>query len=126
MMKYARLPLILAAPMLLVSCLLTPGQFVSTLDVKRDGGFTFTYAGEVILLDPAASTNSTTTPSDDDADENKDGEDEPAEPAEAKPATPPAPAVETAEKIAERRATAETLAKEDGYRSVEYLGNNKF
>src|SRR3546814_20333244 len=51
-MGAARLLLILAAPLLFASCLLTPGKFVSTLDIKRDRAFTFTYAGEVIIADP--------------------------------------------------------------------------
>jgi len=121
-MKYGRLAFILAAPMLLVSCLLTPGKFISTLDNKSDGGFTFTYAGEVIMLDPAANTTSGTSDSGKDGDESKDGEEE----AEAAPVKPAAPAVETSERIAERKATAQMLAKEAGYRSVEYIGNNKF
>lgn len=120
-MIHARLAFVLAAPLLLVSCLLTPGQFVSTLDIKRDRSFTFTYVGEVILLDPAAPTASTSPAS---TESEEGGDSDKADPPE--PAKPAAPPVETAEKIAERRATAETLAKEAGYRSVEYLGNNKF
>ncbi len=45
------------------------------------------------------------------------------------PEPPPAPAApqpETEAQIAKRKAMAELLAKEIGYRSVEYLGNDKF
>ena len=41
-MGYARFAFILAAPLLLASCLLTPGKFTSTLDINRDRSFTFT------------------------------------------------------------------------------------
>ncbi|MDT9599106.1 hypothetical protein [Sphingosinicella rhizophila] len=116
-MSYSRLALVLAAPLLLMSCLLTPGKFVSTLDIKSDRSFTFTYAGEVVLLDPAATMSSSSGTG-----ANEDGEDDGTKPARAKPIPEP----ETAERIAERRSQAETLAKEAGYRSVEYLGDNKF
>lgn len=35
---------------LLSACLLAPGRFVSTLDIRKDGQFTFTYKGEIHLL----------------------------------------------------------------------------
>ncbi|MES2494360.1 MAG: hypothetical protein V4579_13920 [Pseudomonadota bacterium] len=34
----------------LSACLLTPGRFTSALDVRRDGQFSFSYAGEIHLL----------------------------------------------------------------------------
>jgi hypothetical protein len=102
-MKLARLAVALAAPLLLVSCILSPGKFVSSLDIRKDRSFTFTYVGEVIVNDPKPTS------------EGGDA---------AKPAPPPA--APTAETIARRRAVAETLAKEAGYRSVEYLGGDKF
>jgi hypothetical protein len=39
---------------------------------------------------------------------------------------PAAPAVESAKSVAEAKAVAEALSKEVGYRSVEYLGHNRF
>lgn len=43
--------LLLAVLALAVSaCMLMPGRFVSELDVRRDGRFTFTYSGEIHLL----------------------------------------------------------------------------
>jgi hypothetical protein len=101
-MRIARFALALAAPLLLVSCILSPGKFTSTLDVRKDRSFTFTYAGEVIVNDPKVSGNGETA---------------------AEPAKPGPPSAET---IARRRAIAEALAKEEGYRSVEYLGGDKF
>ena len=51
-MKLFRLAALLAAPLLLASCLLSPGKFVSSLDIRKDRSFTFAYQGEIILLDP--------------------------------------------------------------------------
>jgi hypothetical protein len=121
-MKFLRLALALAAPLLLASCLLSPGKFLSTLDIKKDRSFAFTYAGEVILLDPQQDIQSSTSA-------ESDGEQSEAEESDASPAPAAAPTVppaETAEKLAERRAIAEALSKEAGYRAVEYLGNNRF
>lgn len=41
---------VLGVAALLSACLLAPGRFVSTLDVRKDGRFTFTYSGEIYLL----------------------------------------------------------------------------
>lgn len=50
-MKMMRLIAALAAPLLLTGCLLSPGKFTSSLDLKRDGSFTFTYVGEIVVVD---------------------------------------------------------------------------
>ncbi len=34
----------------LSGCLLSPGQFNSALDLRKDGAFTFTYEGEIYIL----------------------------------------------------------------------------
>lgn len=39
-----------ALAVLLSACLLTPGKFTSTLDLRKDGRFTFTYVGELYFL----------------------------------------------------------------------------
>lgn len=44
----------LAMPLSLGSCFITPGAFGSTLDLRRDGTFAFTYKGEVVFLSPDA------------------------------------------------------------------------
>lgn len=38
------------AALLLVGCFLSPGKFDSTLDLRKDGRFTFTYKGEIYML----------------------------------------------------------------------------
>ncbi|HEY9553403.1 hypothetical protein [Allosphingosinicella sp.] len=114
-MGAARLLLILAAPLLFASCLLTPGKFVSTLDIKRDRAFTFTYAGEVIIADPGNAVTGGFAEAMRSETEG-DGVDE----------QETAPSEETEATVAERRAIAEALSNEVGYRSAEYLGDGKF
>jgi hypothetical protein len=132
-MSFMRFAFVAAAALLLSSCILSPGKFVSTLHIAKDRSFTFTYVGEVILLDPASAMTKGM----------EDGLNSAGEPAEGgmvdldadvvgnmadtpEPDAPPAPAAESAKSIAEAKAVAEALSKEVGYRSVQYLGNNKF
>ncbi len=135
-MSFMRFAFVAVAALLLSSCILSPGKFVSTLHIAKDRSFTFTYVGEVILLDPASAMqkgmedglNSAGEPAeggmiDLDADAVGNTVDTP-EP--AAPATPAVPAAESAKSVAEAKAVAEALSKEVGYRSVEYLGHNKF
>jgi hypothetical protein len=125
-----RLAFVAAAALVLSSCILSPGKFVSTLHIAKDRSFTFTYVGEVILLDPSSAMQqgmqdglAGAAPSDEDV--MNDGDDVVANAADDA-AAPAAPAAETAEQVAEGKAIAEALSKEVGYRSVEYLGKNKF
>lgn len=127
-MSFIRFAFVAAAALTLSSCILSPGKFVSTLHIAKDRSFTFTYAGEVVLLDPAAAMQqgmeeglAGAGSSDDDA-----LSDETGNMAGDSPPRPAAPAAETAQQVAEARAIAEALSKEVGYRSVEYLGKNKF
>ena len=129
-MSLMRFALAAAASLVLSSCILSPGKFVSTLHIGKDRGFTFTYVGEVILVDPGAAMQqglqegmASTT---DSPDEDSDPEDVLANAVDDPAPTPAAPAAETAQQIAEGKAIAEALAKEVGYRSAEYLGRNKF
>lgn len=39
-----------AAALALSACIVSPGTFTSTLDLRRDGRFTFTYEGQIYLL----------------------------------------------------------------------------
>lgn len=45
-----RLILALVIPFLLAGCLLSPGKFVSQLELMKDGGFTYAYKGEIQML----------------------------------------------------------------------------
>jgi len=42
--------IVVALGLALSACLLTPGKFASTLDLRRDGRFGFTYTGEIRML----------------------------------------------------------------------------
>ena len=42
--------LVTAASLLLSACLLMPGTFTASLDLRRDGSFTYRYDGEVVML----------------------------------------------------------------------------
>ena len=42
--------LALVATAALSGCIVSPGTFVSTLDLRRDGRFTFTYSGQIYIL----------------------------------------------------------------------------
>lgn len=130
-MSFMRFAFVAAVALILSSCILSPGKFVSTLHIAKDRGFTFTYVGEVILLDPASAMqqgmqdglNSAAPPGEEGMNDEVDVA---ANSAGAAPAAPAAPAAETAQQVAEGKAIAEALSKEVGYRSVEYLGRNKF
>lgn len=39
-----------ALSLLLAACLVTPGKFLATLDLRKDGTFTYTYKGEIFVL----------------------------------------------------------------------------
>lgn len=42
--------IVAALSLLLSACLLAPGKFTSTLDLRKDGRFSFTYAGQISML----------------------------------------------------------------------------
>lgn len=129
MMHWTRFALAIAAPLMLLGCVLTPGKFVSTLRIDADRSFAFTYVGEVIAVDPGSEFSKGM------AEGMSDDTDDDAEPEGASftpiaQESPDDQAAEAAAKAAEteakNKAIAETLSKEAGYRKVEYLGDNKF
>lgn len=121
-----RLLTALALLLPLSACILSPGKFTSTLDIGRDGSFTFTYVGEVIAPPPDSMTGKDEARKD--AGNGKKADDSPY-PATSernrKPGVPPIKP-ETASNRARMAALADTLSKEHGYRSVKYLGNYHF
>ena len=129
MMHWTRFAAVLAAPLILVGCVLTPGKFVSTLRIDADRTFAFTYVGEVIAVDPGSELSKGMSEG-----LSGDAEDS-AEPdgASFTPIAQDSPddqagdgAAKAAETLARNQAIAEALSKEAGYRKVEYLGENKF
>ncbi len=51
-MKIERIIGALILPLLLAGCFLTPGAFNASMDVRKDGTFTFAYKGEMIFQSP--------------------------------------------------------------------------
>ena len=117
--RLAALALAVAAPLALAGCLLTPGKFTSDLSINADRSFSFSYVGDVIAVDPSSEMkgmSSSDEPGADASDEEKKASAEKkAEVAKA-----------SAELETKRKAMAEALAKEAGYRSVRYVGNGKY
>lgn len=99
-------------PLLALSgCLFAPGAFTSSLDVRKDGAFTFAYVGEVIVTEPSDQMPDATAA---EGDEGKATSPAPAKSAQAKK--------DAAQKL---RAIADALAKEKGFRSVRVIGDSK-
>jgi len=121
---------LLAAPLLLTSCLLEPTRFVSTLDIAPDRTFTFSYVGEVRLMEsqPDLPTPAGTDDSDESADKPDSTEaryiaiaatDNGAEAANATLAD----GGDSPEDAAKLELLAEALRSEYGYRAARYIGN---
>lgn len=110
MTLFTRLCAALVPLMALSGCLLSPGKFTSSLDIRKDGAFTFAYVGEVLVADP-----SDKMPDMGEAETGKDGK----EAASAKPID------KTKDVAAKMREIADALSKEKGFRSVKYLDENK-
>lgn len=108
----------LLVPLALAACLFLPGKFESTLTIHADRSFTFAYRGEVVALDiPGAMSEVTAGLAD-------NGTDTGTAPDAARKAAEKA--AEKAKKEAEYRDIAVKVAKEAGYRSVEYRGDGIF
>lgn len=49
-MRNTGLAMLAGMALLLAGCLLSPGKFIASLDLRRDGSFTYRYDGEVVML----------------------------------------------------------------------------
>lgn len=126
--RFGRIALALCAPFILMGCLLTPGKFASTLSVNADRSFTFTYKGEVIAMDPAGDMAKGMKEDTKDDEETPVDEDASFQPAllQEKSGDEETDAETEEDKERKRHAVAVELAKEAGYRSVQYLGKGKY
>ncbi|MCW3836508.1 hypothetical protein ACFQ1E_10205 [Sphingomonas canadensis] len=115
----------LAMPLLLVSCVFTPGKFTSALTIHVDRSFTFSYTGEVNAVDVEGLMGKAML----------EGVKASAEAGKTKgkgktAAEPPFPLTLSPEEKAERdrrfMRIASELSKETGYRKVEYRGDGVF
>lgn len=104
----------LLVPLALAACLFLPGKFESTLTIHADRSFTYAYKGEVVALDITGAMSEATSGLTDNATD-----------AGAAP-DPARKAAEKAKKEAEYRDIAVKVAREAGYRSVEYRGDGIF
>jgi hypothetical protein len=111
------LALVVLAPLVLASCLFVPGKFDSALTIHRDRSFTFTYKGEVVAIDLKGLGGDFMKIAEEES--GKKGKNGSADAATVK-------AAEQAKRDEEYRKLAIELAKEAGYRSVEYRGNGIF
>lgn len=114
MLHWKAITAALLVPLALAACLFLPGKFESTLTIHADRSFTYAYKGEVVALDITGAMSDATSGL---ADNTTD----------SGPAPDPAKkAAEKAKKEAEYRDIAVKVAKEAGYRSVEYRGDGIF
>jgi len=129
-MIFLRSAVVLAASLLLSACLVTPGKFDSTLDIRADRSFSFTYKGEILASDMGKGLGS--MPGNDDP---IDG----APPKDQQSSLHTALQSKTQGKTEERfdvkddkndeqqmQAIAAALLKEKGFRSARYMGNHRF
>lgn len=112
----------LIAPLMLSSCLFLPGKFASALTIHADRSFTFTYTGEVAAIDLQAMMGKAMQAGAA-ADKNK-------KPKDAAGAPPFGDLTLSPEEQAKQddtfRKLAADLAREAGYRTVEYRGKGLF
>lgn len=126
--------LVLVAPLLLTSCIITPAKFTSTLDIRADRSFTFTYLGEVELMKGKMPPDLGDTAQEEEGDALDGGDSEPLlykiaanrKPgAAAPPARPEEDFGDSDEEVKQLKLLAEALSKEYGYRSVRYIGHRR-
>ncbi|UZK64627.1 hypothetical protein [Sphingomonas sp. M1-B02] len=114
----------LIVPLLLTACLFTPGKFQSTLDIRADRSFTFTYKGEVLAVDMKGLMGKAMAMGMSEAAKKSAGTDD-ADKEAGVPDLAPTPE-EKAKRDADYRELAALIAKEGGYRQVEYRGDGLF
>jgi hypothetical protein len=113
---------------MLGACLVTPGKFESTLDIRADRQFSFTYKGEIISSDMKGMGGSSATPG---GDPIGDGAPEKKDSAWRKTALQKGveerfDSGSDRNDEAQMQAIAAALSKERGFRSARYVGNHRF
>lgn len=117
----------LAGLLALSACLVTPGRFESSLDIRADRSFSFAYKGEILASDMGKEAlTGASSSSGDDAPEGE-AENSPTLMQIAAQEEDFSDAVDDAKgDDAQMQAIASALAKEKGFRSARYMGNHKF
>ena len=121
----------LACCLMLTACLVTPGKFESTLDIRADRQFSFTYKGEILSSDLKGFSPSPGAPGNDPI---GGGSPEKKDSAWQQTALQKAPAAEERfdgsssgrSDEAQMQAIAAALSKEKGFRSARYMGDHRF
>ena len=113
----------------LAACLVTPGKFESTLDIRADRQFSFTYKGEILASDMKGMGASPTAPSGAPLEGGPDKKDSALRQTALQK---PAPAEERFDSGDDRgdetqmQAIAAALSKEKCFRSARYMGKHRF
>lgn len=116
---------VLAATFLLSACLVTPGRFESSLDIRADGRFNFSYKGEILASDMTMPGDNgdplgNTVPGQQDSAYGKISlRRDASQRSVGKDADPGGD-------DAQMREIASRLSKEKGFSSVRYMGDHKF
>ncbi|PJG48811.1 hypothetical protein CAF53_11595 [Sphingobium sp. LB126] len=122
----------LAASLLLSACLVTPGKFESTLDIRADRSFSFTYKGEILATDLGKGLGSPPGSGPDEPLDDGTPKDQPSTLRTAlQKKTPAAPdehfdAKQDKGDEQQMQTIAAALSKEKGFRAVRYMGNHRF
>lgn len=111
----------LIVPLVLAGCLFFPGKFESTLTIHADRSFTYAYKGEVLAIDVQSLMGKAMAEGMAAGSKGKNTKDGPA----GLPNLELTPE-EKAKQDATFRTLATELAKESGYRTVEYRGDGVF
>ncbi|WP_449474119.1 hypothetical protein [Sphingobium chungangianum] len=114
----------LACYLMLGACLVTPGKFESTLDIRADRQFSFTYKGEIISSDMKGLGAPGNDPVGDGSPEKKDSALHKT--AMQKGHEEGFGGGSAAGDEAQMQAMAAALSKEKGFRSARYMGNHRF
>ncbi|WP_420145326.1 hypothetical protein [Sphingobium sp.] len=117
----------LAGLLALSACLVTPGKFESSLDIRADRSFSFAYKGEVLASDMGKDglTGGASSPPGDDGQAEGETDSTPTLmqiAAKEEDFSDPS----SANDEAQMQAIATALAKEKGFRAARYMGNHKF
>jgi len=126
---------VLAVSLLLSACLITPGKFESTLDIRADRSFTFTYKGEILASDIGNGLGEGLGSDSDDSLDDGTAKEQPSVLPIAITDAPKKGADEEqfdADSDADQsddarmQGIAAALMKEKGFRSARYMGDNRF
>ena len=113
----------LAAPLVLMSCVFVPGKFESALTIHADRSFTFAYKGEVMAVDLQAFMGKAMQEGMAEGAKGKAGKKDTTP--EKEPDFTLTPEEKAKQDVSFRKLAVE-VAKETGYRTVEYRGNGMF